>query len=154
MNSPRSAVSVMCMAAAAVTITACAPTPVVQAPQPSGRPSRGYGAANSERTLGIPPGQLPPPGSCRIWFPGRPPGHQPAAGRCDDLASRVPPGAWLVYRPLADGRGKGRGRGRRGHAVVRVSVYGDSGLSVVRIFDAVTGALLEEDTPAAAGRRR
>ena len=41
----------------------------------------------------IPPGHLPPPGACRVWFPDRPPGRQPAPGACDVA---VPPGAVLV----------------------------------------------------------
>lgn len=44
----------------------------------------------------LPAGHLPPPGMCRIWFPGRPPGHQPAPGRCRELRHEVPVGAWLV----------------------------------------------------------
>ncbi|MNG04610.1 hypothetical protein D3C84_877550 [compost metagenome] len=45
----------------------------------------------------IPRGHLPPPGKCRIWFPGRPPGHQPASGSCKKLRHRVPFGAYLVH---------------------------------------------------------
>ncbi|TFH87297.1 hypothetical protein EQG41_07795 [Billgrantia azerbaijanica] len=45
---------------------------------------------------GIPPGHLPPPGECRIWYPDRPPGHQPPPGACRDLQYRVPPGARLI----------------------------------------------------------
>lgn len=44
----------------------------------------------------IPPGHLPPPGECRIWYPDRPPGHQPPPGSCGELRFRVPPGAFLV----------------------------------------------------------
>lgn len=44
----------------------------------------------------IPPGHLPPPGECRIWFPDRPPGHQPPPGPCYRLQYEVPPGAILV----------------------------------------------------------
>ena len=44
----------------------------------------------------IPPGHLPPPGQCRIWFPDRPPGHQPPPDSCRKLQHRVPPGAILV----------------------------------------------------------
>ena len=44
----------------------------------------------------IPRGQLPPPGSCRVWIPGVPPGRQDPPGDCDDLLDRVPAGAVLV----------------------------------------------------------
>jgi hypothetical protein len=44
----------------------------------------------------IPPGHLPPPGQCRIWYPDRPPGHQPPPGSCRQLRHQVPPGAVLV----------------------------------------------------------
>ncbi len=44
----------------------------------------------------VPPGHMPPPGSCRIWFPDRPPGQQPAPGDCRHLRHHVPPGAVLI----------------------------------------------------------
>src|SRR5918992_3357447 len=44
----------------------------------------------------IPPGHMPPPGSCRIWFPDRPPGQQPPPGDCYELQHRIPPGAVFV----------------------------------------------------------
>jgi len=31
---------------------------------------------------GIPPGHLPPPGECRVWYPGVPPGQQPPPFKC------------------------------------------------------------------------
>lgn len=31
---------------------------------------------------GVPPGHLPPPGSCRVWYGDRPPGHQPPPTSC------------------------------------------------------------------------
>jgi len=40
---------------------------------------------------GIPPGQLPPPGTCRVWFDNRPAGRQPPPMSCRDaerMASR------------------------------------------------------------------
>ncbi|MEE9550697.1 MAG: peptidoglycan DD-metalloendopeptidase family protein [Candidatus Binatia bacterium] len=54
-----------------------------------GRPEPAY--------LPVPPGHLPPPGKCRIWFPDRPPGHQPPPGDCRVLRREVPPGAHLIY---------------------------------------------------------
>src|SRR5688572_20830644 len=38
---------------------------------------------NSARNQGIPPGQMPPAGQCRVWYEGRPPGQQPRATNCD-----------------------------------------------------------------------
>ena len=37
---------------------------------------------------GIPPGHLPPPGECRVWYEGRPPGQQPPPVDCRE-AERV-----------------------------------------------------------------
>lgn len=53
------------------------------------------GGAHSE-AVSMPAGHRPPPGQCRIWFPGRPPGQQPPPGDCLELRHRVPPGAYLV----------------------------------------------------------
>jgi hypothetical protein len=44
----------------------------------------------------VPAGHLPPPGTCRIWFPDRPPGHQPPPGPCWELSRFVPRGARLI----------------------------------------------------------
>ncbi len=49
--------------------------------------AQGSGARNQ----GIPPGQMPPAGSCRVWYEGRSPGQQPRATNCDQaerIASR------------------------------------------------------------------
>jgi hypothetical protein len=52
-----------------------------------------------ERTrLEIPPGQLPPPGECRVWRPGVPPGQQPPPGPCDAVSAELTPGDWLIRR--------------------------------------------------------
>jgi hypothetical protein len=49
---------------------------------------RNEGGRYSAEAQGIPPGYLPAPGMCRVWYDGRPPGHQPRATRCPD-AERV-----------------------------------------------------------------
>lgn len=56
------------------------------------RPNRERGRSFKK----IPPGHMPPPGSCRIWLPNTPPGKQPPPGDCYELSRMVPPGAWLV----------------------------------------------------------
>ena len=91
--------------------------------------------AGSEKhlSLKIPPGHLPPPGSCRIWFPGAPPGQQLPPGDCEVLAGDIPPGAWLLYRPTDEPR------------YVDVSVYDDHRPGVIveiRIFEAATGTFV------------
>lgn len=40
---------------------------------------RGRGRGNGHA---VPPGQLPPPGACRVWIDDRPPGHQPRVTSC------------------------------------------------------------------------
>lgn len=116
---------------------------------PGGRPDVAIGSAptsgeTTARELGIPPGHLPPPGSCRIWMPGQPPGHQSPPGACADLEGRVPEGGWLVYRPA--GRSVGHGHGKKDKRVVRVTVYGAGGPSLLRVFDIATGRLLREES--------
>ena len=83
--------------------------------------------------LGVPPGHLPPPGECRVWYPGRPPGHQPPPGHCATLKRHVPAGAWLLHRPGDD----------RKH--VRVTAYDDRRPGVVlavRLYEANTGVFV------------
>ena len=70
---------------------------------------------------GVPAGHMPPPGACRVWYPGRPPGQQPAPADCAQAqyeASRY--GGRVIYggRPEArrwddDRRGRRADRDRR-----------------------------------------
>ncbi|MNQ50951.1 hypothetical protein D3C85_649120 [compost metagenome] len=46
-----------------------------------------------EQHYEIPPGHMPPPGECRIWYPDRPAGQQPPPGGCGGW---VPPGAVMI----------------------------------------------------------
>lgn len=55
------------------------------------------GPRHSPRACSIPPGHLPPPGECRVWYPDRSPGQQPPPGDCHELRRHVPAGACLVY---------------------------------------------------------
>lgn len=58
---------------------------------------RDRGGDEGRGTLGVPRGHYPPPGECRIWYPGTPPGQQPPPARCDRLVGRVPLGAFILY---------------------------------------------------------
>lgn len=52
--------------------------------------AQGRGRGNG-RSQGVPPGQLPRAGECRVWYDNVPPGRQPAPMNCDRaerLASR------------------------------------------------------------------
>lgn len=53
--------------------------------------------AHHHRSCAVPPGHLPPPGECRVWYPDLPPGQQPPPGDCGELQHHLPPGACLVY---------------------------------------------------------
>jgi len=46
--------------------------------------------------LGIPKGHLPPPGECKVWFPGKPAGHQPPPQSCASAMRSAPLGAWVI----------------------------------------------------------
>jgi len=73
---------------------------------PSGCAAAAYGSSGPDGShyggavyAGIPYGHLPPPGSCRVWVPGRPPGHQPPPVDCYRARRQVTAGAWVVYTP-------------------------------------------------------
>jgi hypothetical protein len=61
---------------------------------------------NDDKTpLRIPAAQLPAPGSCRVWYPGRPPARQPPAESCAQAEMTAPSdSSWILYRPRADPR--------------------------------------------------
>lgn len=87
------------VALAVLTATACTSISSSRSEQPAPAVRRGPSTA---ATLGIPPGQLPPPGQCRVWYPGEPPGHQPRARSCARIEREAPAGSWIVYRPTED----------------------------------------------------
>jgi hypothetical protein len=55
--------------------------------------AQGRGRGNG----GVPPGQRPAAGMCRIWIDGVPPGQQPAPTDCATAAARVPVNGRIVY---------------------------------------------------------
>lgn len=80
----------------------------------------------------IPDGHVPPPGECRIWYPGRPAGRQPPPFKCGQAHDRVEPGGWLI----SPGPGPQE---------IEVAVYDlrRPGVVVdVGIFDARTGGII------------
>jgi hypothetical protein len=87
--------------------------------------------------LGVPRGHLPPPGKCRVWFPGQPPGHQPRPVSCDKAMAYAPAGSWVLYRPR---------KGKEVHA--RVIDSRRSGVVVsVRVYAAAEGIYLRTERP-------
>jgi hypothetical protein len=98
---------------------------------------------NDDRSpLGIPPAQLPSPGECRLWKPGRPLREQGRAGSCGAIEAAAPPGSWVLFRPQQDPR--------LVHA--RVIDPDQSGLVIqIRVYDAARGTYLGSKQRAAVG---
>ena len=70
--------------AIAVMLTLAAATPVM---------AQGRGRGNG----GVPPGQRPPAGMCRIWIDGVPPGRQAAPTDCAIAERYVPRNGRVIY---------------------------------------------------------
>jgi hypothetical protein len=87
---------------------------------------------DAARAQGVPPGQMPAPHECRVWYDDRPAGRQPAPTSCDraeavaarDVRARVIYGE-DAYRGATRGPSYGQGqygRGDNDRAVRRGSV--------------------------------
>ena len=82
-----------------IAFTSCYPTryPGEGNPYPGGDERGGDdGRIYPFSQLGIPKGHLPPPGECKVWFPGRPAGQQPPPMSCASAIRNRPPGAWVI----------------------------------------------------------
>jgi hypothetical protein len=53
---------------------------------------------SGSRKISLTPQDVPPPGSCRLWYPDRKPADQPRPGPCDSLTRDIPTGAWVLHR--------------------------------------------------------
>jgi hypothetical protein len=88
---------------------------------------RGRGKGNQ----GVPPGQRPPAGMCRIWIDGVPPGHQPAPTDCETAVRNQPRNSQVIWgdntnnRAVSnDNRGGRRERGDNNPSVYRRDSHG------------------------------
>ena len=72
--------------------------------------AQGRGRGNG-RSQGIPPGQMPPAGLCRVWYEGVPPGRQPRATSCNE-AERIASRDQYARVIYGDDRSADRGRNR------------------------------------------
>ena len=89
--------------------------------------AQGRGRGSSQ---GIPPGQMPRAGECRVWYDGRPPGRQPAPTSCDQaerVASRSS-NARVIY-------GDDQYANRNGDARYRDRTYGVYDRSNPSVYD-------------------
>ena len=88
------------------------------------------GAQSRRNSQGIPPGQMPPEGLCRVWYDGVPPGRPPRATSCRD-AERIAArdrNARVIYGSNSDRRNDGwwdPGDNRSGRAIPRPTPYPD-----------------------------
>jgi hypothetical protein len=123
--------------AGVLVLGACSKGGIYTQPEPRADARAGRAPAAVAATLGVPPGHLPPPGLCRVWFPGRPPGQQPKPAPCADIEAGAPAGTWVLYRPSQDRK------------VVHVRYVHErrSGVVVwIRVFDAKSGAFVRDVT--------
>jgi hypothetical protein len=64
--------------------------------------AQGRGRGNG----GVPPGQRPAAGMCRVWIDGLPPGQQPAPTDCRTANARVPRNGQVIYGDQTDPRNR------------------------------------------------
>ena len=85
---------------------------------------------------GVPPGQMPPAGMCRVWIDGVPPGRQPRPTDCATARANVPVNARVIY-----GSNRGRGSNRDDCTYSRTTnsvsdiIFGRSGNNTTNCVD-------------------
>ena len=67
-------------------------------------PASAQGRGRGKDKQGVPPGQRPPAGMCRIWIDGVPPGHQPAPTDCRTAVRNQPPNSRIIWGDNTDRR--------------------------------------------------
>ncbi len=72
--------------------------------------AQGKGKGND----GVPPGQRPVPGMCRIWIDGVPPGKQPAPTDCATAVARRPANARVIFGDDTPKPGQGKSGAENG----------------------------------------
>ena len=83
-------------------VTSCGSLSVIVQGGGSGTTSLPTSHYSSFRSLGIEPGHLPPPGSCKIWYPNEPAGQQPPPTSCENAMRDAPLNSWVLYRDETD----------------------------------------------------
>lgn len=126
-----------CASAGLLALAGCSRTTrtVILDPNPSVQ-----GGPSTAATLGLPPGQLPQVGECRVWIPGTPPGRQPRprSRPCGGISAFAPPGSWIIIRPSEN----------RKLVYVREVDPNQAGLVIrTRIYDVDTNRFLREENP-------
>ncbi len=126
-----------CTIAGVLAVTACSRTTrtVILGPNPDVQ-----SGPSTAATLGLPPGQLPQMGECRIWIPGTPPGQQPRprSRPCAGISAFAPPGSWIIYRPSENQK----------LVYVREVDPNQAGIVIrTRIYDVDTNRFLREENP-------
>jgi len=125
-------------------VTACTKTikTVVLVPNPDyqAQPNESGRGPRTAATLGLPPGQLPQMGECRVWIPGVPPGRQPRpkSRPCAGISAFAPAGSWIIFRPSEN----------RKLVYVREVDSNNAGIIIrTRIYDIDTNRFLREENP-------
>jgi len=81
-------------------------------------PAMGQGRGRTNN--GVPPGQLPPAGMCRVWIDGIPPGREPPVTDCATAQLQRPLNSRVIYGDATPRPGIGRHRNSSNGNVVTI----------------------------------